>query len=215
MAIRILCVDDHALLRAGVIALLDGEPGMTVVGEAASAEEALVAVARLRPDVVLMDLQLPGMDGIAAIAKLRECCPAARCIVLTTFRGDGNVRSAMAAGAAGYLLKSALRHELLAAIRQVAGGGRHLCAEVCADLAQRLGEETLTPREMSILQRLCEGLNNHEIAARLGISTDTVKTHLTHVFGKLGARNRTEAMAIAGSRGLLGLRGGPVVPHSR
>ena len=205
MTVRILTVEDHPLMRAGIVAMLEGEPDLKVVAEAATATEGLAAFRHHRPDLTLMDLRLGDGSGVDVIRLLRAEFPQARVIVLTTYRGDATARAALDAGASGYLLKSALRTELVAAIRRVAAGGRHVCAEVSAELAQRIGEETLTRREVHILQRLCGGLDNRDIAAELAISAETVKAHLAHVFAKLGARSRTEAMAIALRRGLVSL----------
>lgn len=212
MTIRILTVEDHPLMRAGIVAMLETETDLRVVAEAGSAAESLAAFRHHRPDITLMDLRLADRSGVDAIRLLREEFRHARIIVLTTYRGDATARAALDAGASGYLLKSTLRNELVAAIRHVAAGGRHVCAEVSAELVQRIGEETLTRRETHILQQLCGGLDNRHIAAELAISTETVKAHLAHVFAKLGARSRTEAMAIALRRGLVSLAPDGVVP---
>lgn len=202
-SIRILTVDDHALLREGIAAMLEAESDMTVVGAAASARDGIDAFRRLLPDVTLMDLQLPDFSGTDAIRQLRAEFPRARIVVLTTYRGDVNARDALAAGAQGYLLKSVQRAELLDAIRKVHAGHRHVCAEVSSDLACHIGEEPLTRRETAILQLVSQGLGNKQIASVLTISGDTVKAHIASVFDKLGARSRTEATAIAARRGFL------------
>lgn len=201
--IRILAVDDHPLMREGIVAMLDTAPGLRVVGVAGTAREGIDALLRLQPDVTLMDLQLPDLSGIEAIRQMRVVRPGARIVVLTTYRGDGNAREALAAGAQGYLLKSVLRAELIEAVRRVHAGQRQVCAEVSSDIACHFGDERLTPREMDVLALLVHGLGNKQIAAALQISSDTVKAHLGSVFEKLGARTRTEASAIAARRGLL------------
>ena len=201
--IRILTVDDHALLREGIAAMLDIEPGFSVVGTAASARAGIDAFRHLHPDVTLMDLQLPDFSGIEAIRQVRAEFPRARIVVLTTYRGDVNARDALSAGAQGYLLKSVLRDELVEAIRRVHAGHRYVCAEIASDLACHIGEQALTPRETTILQLVSQGLGNKQIASALGISGDTVKAHIASVLDKLGARSRTEATAIAARRGFL------------
>lgn len=201
--IRVLAVDDHPLLRAGIVAMLETAPDLEVVAAVGTAREGLEALLRLDPDVTLMDLQLPDLSGIAMIRRMRAERPRARIVVLTTYRGDGHAREALAAGAVGYLLKSVQRAELIDTLRRVHAGHRHVCAEISSELACRIGEESLTPRELDTLQLLAQGLGNKQIATALGISTDTVKAHLTSVFEKLGAHTRTEASAIAARRGLL------------
>ncbi len=203
MPIRILTIDDHPMLREGIAAMLSADPDLDVVGGAPDAESGLLAFRDLLPDITLMDLQMPGMGGLPGMRALRGEYPCARVIVLTTFRGDANAREAMAAGAAGYLLKSALRAELVNCIRKVHAGGRHVSAEVCADIAIHIGDEPLTLRERRILELLAEGLENKRIGSRLDISPETVKSHLTRIFDKLGAHNRTEAIRIAIRRGIL------------
>ena len=201
--IRILTIDDHALLREGIAAMLEAEPDLAVVGAAGSAQAGIDAFRRLHPDITLMDLQLPDFSGIDAIRQLRAEFPRARIVVLTTYRGDVNARDALSAGAAGYLLKSVARSELIDAIRRVHAGHRHIAADVSADLACHIGDEPLTRRETAILQLVSQGLGNKQIAQMLAISSDTVKAHVASVFDKLGARSRTEATAIAARRGML------------
>ena len=203
MAIRILTIDDHPLIRNGIAAMLEIEPDLRVVGEAADAQEGLEQFRRVLPDVTLVDLQMPGKNGIEFIRLLRSEFPAAKAVVLTTYRGDANAREAIAAGACGYLLKSSLRGELIEAVRKVANGKRCVSTEVSVQIAQHIGEEVLTPRELLILGALVRGWENKRIAGDMGISVETVKSHLARVFEKIAAGNRTEAMHIALRRGLV------------
>ncbi|WP_102944288.1 response regulator transcription factor [Stenotrophomonas sp. VV52] len=205
MTIRILTVDDHPLIRQGIASMLEVETDMAVVGEASDANEGLEQFRRLLPDVALVDLQMPGVGGIEMTRRLRAEFPGARVVILTTYRGDANAREALAAGACGYLLKSSLRGELIDAVRRVAQGKRCLSAEISEEIAQHLGEEALTARELSILSALAQGWENKRIANTLGISAETVKSHLARIFEKIGARNRTEAIHIALRRGLVRL----------
>ncbi|WP_367344729.1 response regulator [Stenotrophomonas bentonitica] len=205
MTIRILTVDDHPLIRQGIASMLEVEADMAVVGEASDAKEGLEQFRRLLPDVALVDLQMPGVGGIEMTRQLRAEFPSARVVILTTYRGDANAREALAAGACGYLLKSSLRGELIDAVRRVAQGKRCLSAEISEEIAQHLGEESLTSRELSILSALAQGWENKRIANTLGISAETVKSHLARIFEKIGARNRTEAIHIALRRGLVRL----------
>jgi DNA-binding NarL/FixJ family response regulator len=204
MTIRILTIDDHPALREGITAMLAAEADIEVVAGAGDAESGIEAFRTMIPSITLMDLQMPGMGGIKGLRVLRGEYPDAKIIVLTTYRGDANAREAMAAGAAGYLLKSALRSELVECIHKVNAGGRYVSPEVCADIATHLGGEALTTREQHILELLAEGLENKRIGTKLEISPETVKSHLTRIFDKLGAHNRTEAIRIALRRGMLG-----------
>jgi two-component system NarL family response regulator len=203
MTIRILTIDDHPLIREGIAAMLEVEPDLQVVGEAADARSGLEQFRKLLPDVALVDLQMPGTHGIDLIRQLRAEFPHARALVLTTYKGDANARDAISAGACGYLLKSSLRGELIDAIRKVAQGRRCVCAEVSEEIALHIGEDALTSREISILGALARGCENKRIAGDLGISTETVKSHLARIFEKIAARNRTEAIHIALRRGLV------------
>ncbi len=205
MAIRILTIDDHPLIRSGIASMLEVEPDLEVVGEAADALSGIEQFRRLLPDIALVDLQMPGIGGIEVVRRLRAEFAQARVVILTTYRGDANARDALAAGAQGYLLKSSLRGELIAALRKVAQGKRCLSAEVSQELAEHIGEEPLTLRELSILAALARGWENKRIANGLGISAETVKSHLARIFEKVGARNRTEAIHIAVRRGLVRL----------
>jgi two-component system NarL family response regulator len=205
MTLRILTIDDHPLIRQGIASMLDVEPGLELVGEAAEALDGIEQYRRLLPDIALVDLQMPGVDGIELTRRLRAEFPNARVVILTTYRGDANARDALAAGACGYLLKSSLRRELVDALHRVALGKRCLSAEISEEIAQHLGEEPLTAREQSIMAALAQGWENKRIANDLGISSETVKSHLARIFEKIGARTRTEAIHIALRRGLVRL----------
>lgn len=203
--IRILVVDDHPFLREGVRAVVETQADMRVVGEADSGADAVVRYRELLPDIVLMDLQLPGLSGDQAIAAIRERSPKARIIVLTTYSGDAHALRALRAGAAGYLLKNSLRKELLQAIRSVHAGGKHLDADVATDIALHLVADTPSEREISVLSLAAQGNSNKQIAAKLGVSEDTIKAHMKAIFAKLGASDRTHAVTIAAKRGLIDL----------
>lgn len=203
--IRVLVVDDHPLLREGVCAVIETQSDLSIVAEADSGEEALRLYDRHRPDVVLMDLQMPGMGGVAAITALRKSHPAARIIVLTTYAGDAQAMSALRAGAAGYLLKSSLRNELLDTIRSVHAGGKYLSAGIATEIALHLAEDLLTNRECEVLTLAASGNSNKQIAARLGLSEDTIKGYMKVIYAKLGAADRTHAVTIAARRGIIEL----------
>jgi DNA-binding NarL/FixJ family response regulator len=203
--IRIMTVDDHPALRDGIASIVEHEPDMTLVAEAANGAEAVAAYVRIRPDVTLMDLQMPQMGGLEAIAQIREQAPAARIIVLTTYEGDVQAVRALKAGAASYLLKSALRRELLDAIRAVHMGRRYLPAGIAQDIAIHAADETLTTREVAILRLVAEGKANKIIAWELSISDDTVKAHLRSIFAKLDVNDRTHAVTAAFRRGAIEL----------
>ncbi len=205
MSIRILTIDDHPLVRNGISAMLEVEPDLVVAGEAGDADGGLEQFRRLLPDVVLVDLQMPGCNGIEFIRRLRSEFPEARVAVLTTYSGDGNAREAMAAGAYGYLLKSALRGELIDALRKIAQGKRCVSNEVSQEISRHIGDQALTARELAILTALARGWENKRIANEMGISAETVKSHLTRIFEKIDASNRTEAFHIALRRGLVRL----------
>lgn len=201
--IRILVVDDHPLLREGVRAVIDTQADLEVVAEADSGEQAYALFERHRPDVVLMDLQMPGMGGVAAIAALRADHPNARIVVLTTYAGDVQATRALRAGASGYLLKSSMRKELLDTIRSVHGGGRHMAAEVAAGIALNIAAEGLTIREADVLTLAAGGNSNKQIAARLHLSEDTIKGYMKVIYSKLGAADRAHAVTIAARRGII------------
>lgn len=204
-AIRVLIVDDHPLLREGVMAVLEDQPDIAVVAEASNGREAVEAFARLRPDVTLMDLQMPEMTGTDAIAEIRKEFPSARIVVLTTYKGDVSALRALRAGAVGYLLKGQLRTELLETIRTVHAGGRRIPAEVAADLAAHLGDDSLSEREIQVLRSVALGNSNKRVAAELGVTEETVKAHMKSIASKLSANDRTHAVTIAIRRGILEL----------
>jgi len=201
--IRVLCVDDHAVMRDGIAFALETQADMELVGEAVSGEEAVKMFRQLRPDVTLMDLQLPGMDGIRTIQVIRESFPKARIIVLTTYSGDVQAHRALTAGAAGYLLKHMLRTDLLGTIRKVHAGGRSISPQIAIDLAEHIGAEPLSQREVEVLRSVSTGNTNKAVADELSISEDTVKGHIKNILAKLGASDRTHAVMLAVSRGFL------------
>lgn len=203
--IRILTVDDHPLLREGIAALVGSQSDMKVVGEADNGLYALEQFRKHLPDVTLMDLQMPNMKGIDAIIAIRGEFPEARIIVLTTYSGDVQVLRALKAGARAYLLKGALRKELLETIRAVHMGQKRISAEVALDLAGHAGEEALSVRETEVLQLIAGGNANKEIAAQLSITEETVKGHVKNILAKLSANDRTHAVAIALKRGMVQL----------
>ncbi|WP_313178459.1 response regulator transcription factor [Stenotrophomonas sp.] len=206
LPIRILVVDDHPLLREGLLALLQSSPDMELVAEAGDGVQAVSAYFEHRPDVVLMDLQMPRMDGIEAIARIRATSPEARIIVLTTYSGDAKAVKALHAGASAYLLKDMLRHELLSTIRLVHSGKRvPLPAEVATNIAAHVTHDALSPREIEILVLVAAGSSNKRIGDQLGISEQTVKAHMKNAMSKLGARDRTHAVTLSLQRGILSL----------
>jgi DNA-binding NarL/FixJ family response regulator len=204
-AIRILVVDDHAMLREGVIALLAAETDIEIVGEASDGVEAVELYDRLRPDVMLLDMQMPRQGGEATIRIVRERHPKARIVVLTTYDGDVQASRALKAGASGYLLKSSLRHELLDTIREVNAGRRRVLPEIAQEIALRAGEEPLSDRELEVLRCVASGSANKQIARTLSITEDTVKTHLRSIFFKLDVKDRTEAVVQAVRRRIIEL----------
>jgi DNA-binding NarL/FixJ family response regulator len=201
--IRVLAADDHPLVRAGLAAVVAAEPDMEFVGEAASGREAVELYRAHRPDVMLMDLRMPGMDGLAATRAIMAEFPAARIVVLTTYDGDADIHRALEAGARGYLLKDMLRTEVLHTIRTVHRGTKVIPREVAARLAEHLPRVELTAREVEVLALVAKGLSNKEVARVLGRTEETVKVHLKHVFEKLGVEDRTEAVTTALQRGIL------------
>ena len=206
--IRILIVDDHPVVREGLAGMLTGQPDFVVVGEAKDGAEAVELDERLLPDVLLMDLRMPGMDGVAAIKAIRGKRPSANILVLTTYDSDADIVRAIEAGATGYLLKDTPREELFRAIRAAAKGESVLAPTVAARLMTRMrapAQENLSAREIEVLQMVYKGASNREIGKALHISTATVKTHLIHIYGKLGVDDRTSAVTVALERGILSL----------
>lgn len=201
--IRVLCVDDHPLMRDGIAFALQAQKDMELVGQAVDGEEALRLFRELRPDVTLMDLQMPGMNGIAAIEAIRKEFPRARIVVLTTYSGDVQATRALKAGAVGYLLKSMLRNELLGTIRTVHAGGRRIPPEIASELAEHISADSLSQREIEVLRSVAAGNSNKVVADELTISEDTVKGHMKNILSKLGANDRTHAVLIAIKRGFL------------
>ncbi len=200
---RVLVVDDHSLLRTGVANIINHEPSLEVVAEAANGIEAIEAFRTWQPDVVLMDLRMPGMEGVEAVRQIREIDPHARVIVLTTYDADEDIARALQAGAKAYILKDIAADALVTCIRDVLAGKTYLAPSAAAKLAERVTQVQLTPRELAALRLLANGNSNKEIATALGISERTVKTHLGHLFEKLGVTSRTEAVRVATRRGLV------------
>jgi DNA-binding NarL/FixJ family response regulator len=203
--IRILTVDDHALLREGIAALVNAEPDMKLVAEASNGQQAIEQFRLHRPDVTLMDLQMPGLNGIEAIIGIRSEFSNARIIVLTTYVGDVQVLRALKAGARAYVLKGHVHRELLATIRAVHAGQKRIPPEVAAELADHAADDDLTPREIDVLRLIASGNANKVIAAELSITEETVKSHVTSILSKLGANDRTHAVTIGLKRGIIEL----------
>ena len=201
--IRILAVDDHPVLRQGIAALIADELDMTVVGEAANGREAIQQFRAHHPDVTLMDLQMPEMNGLDAMLAIRGEFPDARIIVLTTYTGDVQARRAIQAGARAYLLKNSLHKELLDTIRAVHAGRKNLSPEVSFELAEHSAEETLSPLEVRVLRLIADGNSNKNIAALLSVTEDSVKGHVRNILSKLGANDRTHAAMIGVKRGII------------
>jgi len=203
--IRVFCVDDHPLLREGIGAIIRSQPDMQLVGEAATAQEAIQQFGKFHPHVTLMDLRLPDMSGIEAVVAIRAEFSDARIIMLTTFEGDAEIQRALEAGASGYLLKSMPPKEIMDAIRQVHAGKKRIHPQVAARLAEFMSEDTLTAREVEVLSHVASGSRNRDIAEKLFIAEETVKVHIKHIMEKLGASDRTQAVAIGIRRGIIHL----------
>jgi DNA-binding NarL/FixJ family response regulator len=201
--IRILTVDDHPLILEGIASVLQRQPDMELVGEASDGYQAIEAFAKFRPDVSLIDLQMPGMNGVDTIIAILEKWPGARCVVLTTYAGDVQATRALKAGAKGYLLKSMLRKDLVDTIRTVHSGKSRIPAEIATELASHLTSDALSAREIEVLRMVGEGCSNKIIADHLKISEDTVKGHMRSILAKLNANDRTHAVMIAVKRGFL------------
>lgn len=203
--IRIMVVDDHPVLRVGIAAIIQGQEDMLLIAEAVNGAEALEQFSAARPDVTLMDLQMPRMNGVDAIVAIRKVAPNARIIVLTTYTGDAQALRALKAGAVGYLLKSTLRKDLVETIREIHAGRRRIPPEIAQEIAFNASVEDLTAREVGILNLVAAGKANKEIGWHLSISEDTVKAHLRSIFAKLDASDRTQAVTSALRRGIIEL----------
>lgn len=203
--IRVLTVDDHALLREGIATVINHQPDMELVSQAAGGHEAINQYREHRPDIVLMDLRMPDLSGIDAMIAIRAEFPDARIIMLTTFEGDVEIQRALEAGARGYLLKNMPPNELVLVIRQVHAGKKRVPPDVAAQLAEHMSDDNLTVREVEVLQHVAEGNRNRDIGELLNISEETVKVHVKHIMDKLGAKDRTQAISIAVRRGIIQL----------
>lgn len=203
--IRILVADDHPLFREGVIAVLEADADMRIVAQAATGREAVDRWFVHRPDVALLDLRLPDMNGIEVIEAIRSQASDAKIIVLTTYKGDVTATRALSAGAAGYMLKSQLRMELIETIRAVNAGGHRIPQEIASELVAHLGDELLSKREIEVLTLVAQGNSNKRVALRLGVTEETIKAHMKSIASKLGANDRTHAVTIALTRGILDL----------
>jgi DNA-binding NarL/FixJ family response regulator len=203
--IRVFCVDDHPLMREGIAAVIRNESDMQLIAEASTGHEAIQGFRDHRPDVTLMDVRMPDMGGIDALLAIRTEFANARVIMLTTFEGDAEIQRALEAGAQGYMLKSMPRKQLVDMIRKVHAGKKHIPPEIAVQLMEHLGDETLSKREVEVLQKVAGGNRNSDIARLLFITEETVKGHIKHIMEKLGASDRTEAVAIGIRRGIIHL----------
>jgi DNA-binding NarL/FixJ family response regulator len=199
----ILCVDDHPLVRKGIAAILANEKDMKLIAEAGSGAEAVEAFKKFHPDVTLMDLRMPGVDGIEATKEIRKIDPEAKIIALTSYDGDQEIYRALEAGVRGYILKESVHTEIVRAIRVVQSGKRLMPPEVAERLSEHFPQVALTPREIEVLQHVAKGLGNKEIGVRLGTAAGTVKMHLQNILSKLGASDRTHAVTLAIRRGII------------
>src|SRR5215471_4665657 len=209
--IRVMCVDDHSLMREGIVLMIGLDPSMTVVAEASTGEEAVARFVECRPDVTLMDLQLPGMNGLQAIEAIRRIQPNARIIVLTMYAGDTNIYHALRAGAMGYLLKDAVGEDLIRIVRDVYNGKRAIPPHLEAMLAEHEARPVLTAREIEVLELLAKGMRNKEIGRSLNIAEETVRAHIRSIFVKLNVHDRTAALAEALRRGVVRVGSTPEV----
>jgi DNA-binding NarL/FixJ family response regulator len=203
--IRILCVDDHPLVHEGIATVIRNQPDMTLIAEAFNGRDAVQKFREHQPDVVLLDLRLPDMSGIDTMITIRNEFPEARAIILTTFEGDVEIQRALEAGARAYVLKSMPPKELVEVIRKVHAGKKPIPPQIAAQLAEHYGDESLTEREIDVLRQIAGGNRNRDIAEKLFISEETVKVHIKHVMEKLGASDRTQAVAIGVRRGIIQL----------
>jgi DNA-binding NarL/FixJ family response regulator len=203
--IRVLCVDDHPIVREGIAAVIATQPDIACVGEAGDGQTAVAQYREHKPDVVVMDLRMPGMGGVEATIQIRKEFRTARIIVLTTYEGDEDIHRALEAGAQGYLLKDSVRRELLQTIRDVYAGHRYVSPAMAARLAEHTPRIALSERELQVLRLIAKGLRNKEIGAALNIAEDTVKIHIKNIFGKMNVIDRTQAVVSASQRGIIRL----------
>ena len=203
--IRVLCVDDHPVVRDGLKAVISEQTDMSAIDEASDGQAAIAKYREHKPDVVVMDLRMPGMGGVEATVQIRKEFPTARIIVLTTYEGDEDIHRALEAGAQGYLLKDSVRKELLQTIREVHGGQRHIAPAMAARLAEHTPRVALSERELQVLKLIAKGLRNKEIGAALNIAEDTVKIHIKNIFSKMKVIDRTQAVVSASERGIIRL----------